>query len=312
MRGSVYFQTQFTPPWGVRVPEYKKVARFHMAMRGECWVRIDGVPDAIHMSAGDLVAIPHGRAHVLSDTPDRDAVLVDEVVRRSGYAGSGALVYGGSRLGPTTQLFCGHFEFDDSLMHPALAALPRYIHIPNTETMNAEWLDAVMRFVTAEVLGAKAGADAIVHRLTEIIFIQVVRAFAAKAGDAAGTLAGVLDPQLSRALAAVHRAPEKPWTVEAMASEAGMSRTQFAGRFRKLIGMTPLDYVTHWRMQLARRHLAETTRPLIEIAETVGYRSESSFAHAFKRHLGAAPGQLRRGSSYPAVSSFTAASRSKR
>jgi AraC-like DNA-binding protein len=294
MQGTVYFQTYFTPPWGVFVPEYKNVARFHMAMRGQCWVRIDGEPEPIHMSAGDLVAIPHGRAHIMSDAPDREAVLVDEVVSRSGYTGSGALVYGGRPSGPATQLFSGHFEFDDNVMHPLLSALPRYIHIPNTETMNAEWLDAVMRFVTAEVMGAKPGAEAIVHRLTEIIFIQVVRAFVDKTGDAAGCLAGVLDPQLNKALAAMHSAPEKPWTVDAIAVEAGMSRTKFAERFRTLIGLTPLVYLTRWRMQLARRQLIESDRPLIEIAETAGYRSESAFAHAFKRHFSVAPGRLRR------------------
>lgn len=296
MRGAIYFHTHFTPPWGVRVPAYRNVARFHMAIRGQCWLRVDGVAEPISLATGDLIVIPHGASHILSDVAEREAAQLDEVLSRSGYDGDGALVYGGARDGHASQLLCGHFEFEEGLMHPILSALPSYIHIPNTETMNANWLDPVMRFVTAEAMGARAGADAIVHRLTEIIFIQVVRAFVDRAGDAAGCLAGVLDGQLGKALSAVHLAPERPWTVEAMANEAGMSRTVFAERFTALIGMTPLGYVTHWRMQLARRQLIETDRPLIEIAEASGYRSESAFARAFKRQFDAAPGGLRRNS----------------
>lgn len=294
MRGVIYFHTHFTPPWGVQVPAYRNVARFHMAIRGQCWCRVEGVAEPIHLQTGDLIVIPHGASRVLSDTADREATQLDEVLSRSRYNGEGAFVYGGASEGHAIKLFCGHFEFEEGVVHPFLSALPRFIHIPNTETMNASWLDSVMRFVSTEVMGARAGADAIVHRLTEIIFIQVVRAFVARAGDAARCLKGVLDGQLSKALSAVHLAPEKPWTVEAMANEAGMSRTVFAERFTALIGMTPLSYVTLWRMQLARRELIETDRPLIEIAEGAGYQSESAFARAFKRQFDVAPGSLRR------------------
>lgn len=294
MRGTIYFHTNFTPPWGVRVPAYKNVARFHMVIRGHCWIRVEGVPHPIALATGDLVVIPHGASHILSDTPERKAEDVDEIMKRVGYSGTGALVHGGGKGGHPSQLFCGHFEFEEGAMHPILSALPNYIHIANTETANAAWLDPIMRFVFSEVVAAKPGAAAITHRLTEIIFIQVVRAFVDRAGDAAGCLAGILDSRLSRALAAVHADPQKPWTVDAMAAEAGMSRTPFAERFTALIGMTPLAYVTHWRMQLARRLLIETNRPQIEIAEQAGYQSESAFSRAFKRQFDIAPGNLRR------------------
>lgn len=294
LRGSVYFHTHFTPPWGVRVPSFGNVARFHMAMRGDCWLRVEGVDQPIHLSTGDLVVIPHGTSHILSDTKDRDAVDVDDVINQSGYAGHGALAIGGDNDDHACKLFCGHFEFEEGTMHPILGALPNFIHLPNTQTMNAYWLESVMRFVSAEIMGDKAGSDAIVHRLTEIIFIQVVRAFVDNVGDAAGSLAGVLNPQLSRCLSEVHTGPEKQWTVEAMAGKAGMSRTIFAERFTSLMGMTPLSYVTHWRMQVARRELVDTDHPLIEIAEQVGYGSEASFNRAFKRQFNVTPGEMRR------------------
>lgn len=294
MRGTVYFHTHFTPPWSVAIPAYARVARFHMAIRDACWVRVEGEPQPIHLATGDLIVIPHGAAHVLSDDPERQPVALDEVLSRSGYKGTGALAYGGSASGLACQLFCGHFEFDEGAMHPLLSALPSSIHIPNSQSLNAAWLDPVTRFVAGEVMGGRAGADAIVHRLTEIIFIQVVRSFVDRAGEAAGCLAGVLDAQLGKALSAVHLAPNRPWTVEAMAREAGLSRTVFAERFSRLIGMTPLGYVTQWRMHTARRHLLDTQGTLIEIAEAVGYQSESAFARAFRRQFGVAPSSLRR------------------
>ncbi len=294
MRGAIYFHTDFTSPWGVGVPEYSNVARFHMVMRGNCVVTIEGVDDPLHLSTGDLVVIPHGVAHVLSDIPDREADELDFVLSESGYNGMGALVYGGQDQFGACKLFCGHFEFEEGATHPLLAGLPQVIHLPNTQTMNAEWLDSVIRFVSAEVMGEKAGADAIVHRLTEIIFIQTVRAFVDSVGDEAGSLAGILDPQISRSLNAVHTNPEGKWTVQSMAEVAGMSRTVFAERFNEFIGMTPHNYVTHWRMQIAHQRLAKSSDSIIVIAEAVGYGSEAAFTRAFKNQFNVTPGIFRR------------------
>jgi AraC-like DNA-binding protein len=192
------------------------------------------------------------------------------------------------------KLFCGHFEFEEGSVHPLLDALPAVIHLPNTQTMNAFWLEAVMRFVASEVRAGQPGSEAIIHRLTEIIFIQVVRTFVDREGDRAGCLAAVLNPKLGRSMSKIHLAPEKPWTVESLAREAGMSRTVFADRFTNLVGMTPLAYVTHWRMERARRDIRETDLPLIDIAENIGYSSEAAFNRAFKRQFNQTPGQVRR------------------
>ncbi len=294
LRGSIYFHTHFSPPWGVRVPAYGRVARFHMALRGDCWLRVKGSQQALRLATGDLAVIPHGAEHILSDAPDREAIDVDEVVQRSGYVGEGALVYGDENENLACKLFCGHFEFDEGTLHPILQSLPDVIHVPNTQSMNAYWLESMLRFVSAEITADRAGSEAIIHRLSEIVFIQVIRTFVDDVGDDAGSLAAVLHPQFGRCLSKVHAAPEEQWTVETMASEAGMSRTVFAERFSALMGMTPLGYVTHWRMQQARRKLIDTELPLIEIAEGVGYGSEAAFSRAFKRQFDVTPGELRR------------------
>ncbi len=294
LRGSVYFHTSFSPPWAVRVPAFGNVARFHMAMRGACWLSVEGLEKPLYLASGDLAVIPHGAAHILSDELGRNAAEVDDVVRQSGYSGEGALYYGGPDEEQSCKLFCGHFEFEEGSVHPILEALPAVIHVPNTQTMNAFWLEAVMRFVASEVRAGMPGSDAIVHRLTEIIFIQVVRTFVDREGDRAGCLAAVLNPKLGRSMSRIHREPERPWTVETLAREAGMSRTVFADRFTSLVGMTPLAYVTHWRMERARREIRDTDLPLIDIAERIGYSSEAAFNRAFKRQFNQTPGQVRR------------------
>ncbi|MXN63792.1 helix-turn-helix domain-containing protein [Stappia sp. GBMRC 2046] len=299
LRGSVYFHTNLSAPWGIKVPSHGNVARFHMAIRGSCWLRVDDVEQPIRLAPGDIAVIPHGAAHVLSDRREGNATALDEVLYQTGYAGSGELVFGGEGDEEACKLLCGHFEFDDSLRHPLLGSLPSYMHLADTRTVNGYWLEAVMRFVSSEIVEDKPGADAIVDRLTEIVFIQVLRSYVDNAGDSAGCLAGILDPKLGRSLSQIHRDPSRPWTVETMAQEAGMSRTVFAERFTGLMGMTPLNYVTSWRMHLARRDIVDTQNPLIEIAEQVGYSSEASFNRAFKRQFNVTPGEMRRSAHRP-------------
>ncbi len=294
LKGAIYFHTHFNPPWGIKVPAFKNVARFHMAMRGNCWLRVEGVIEPIHLTTGDLIVIPHGASHILSDTKNRTAKNLDMVISESGYDGQGAFAYGGPEEDCACKLFCGHFEFEEGVMHPILNDLPHYIHIPNTHSMNTFWLESIMRFVSSEIISNEAGSDAIVHRLSEIIFIQVIRAFVERTGNMAGSLAAVLDPKFSRCLTKIHSSPEKTWTVETMAQEAGMSRTVFAEKFNTLVGMTPHGYLTHWRMHQARRELLETDQAMIDIAELVGYKSEAAFNRAFKRQFDITPGQIRK------------------
>ncbi|MBX9912067.1 MAG: AraC family transcriptional regulator [Beijerinckiaceae bacterium] len=296
MRGTVYFHARFSPPWGIKVPRYKNVARFHLAMRGAFWVRVDGETQPVHLNEGDLIVIPHGTSHILSDSADRDARELDWVLKETGYEGSGALVYGGpAREG--CQVFCGHFEFAEDALHPMLDALPQYIYMPSAETLSSNWLQLVLDFVASEKASSQPGADAIMYRLTEIIFIQVIRSFVTRAGDAAGCLAALLDPQLSRVFSAVHTSPSRGWTVEMMAKEAGLSRTAFAQRFTQLVGMGPIHYLTQWRMRNAKQRVFSTEDPLVEIAEAAGYQSQAAFTRAFKRSFGTTPGQLRRSKS---------------
>lgn len=294
LRGSVYFKSHLTPPFSIHVSTGQPVASFHLGLEGSCWIAVPGVMQPVHLLKGDLIVLPNSGGHIVSDEPGRPPEQFDQLLARVGYTGHGAFVLPGIDEAHTVRLVCGHFEFDQGVMHPILSSLPPFIHLPDKHTRNTEWLDAIFRFVSMEMSAAAPGADAIVHRLTEIIFIQTLRAFVAQAGEAAGCLAGVLDPQLGRALAAMHDAPGRDWSVDALAGEAGLSRTRFAERFAGMIGVPPMAYLTTWRMLVARRAIIDTTRPIVEIAGSVGYSSDEAFTRAFRKQFDMTPAELRR------------------
>lgn len=295
LRGSLYFSTEFGRPWGLRVPGLERVARFHLVVRGTTWVRV--VPDdtLVRLETGDLVLIPHGAEHVLADTPDTPCRTVDEVVEAAGFTGEGALVYGdaGDDGGPT-RLVCGHFAFDDAFDHPFLDQLPSALVVRWNEAVQGSPLEGIFRFITREVQEARPGHDEVVRRLSEVLFVQAVRFWADTADHDQGILAALADRGLGQALTAIHREPARRWTVDDLARKAAMGRTAFAQRFSAVVGETPHQYLTLWRIQHARRLLAESHLTLERIALRVGYESAASFSRAFKNAVGSPPGAYRR------------------
>jgi len=295
LKGTLYFRTSFTEPWGVRVPAFRDVARFHFAHRGEALVRVAGAPGSVHLAQGDLVPTPHGAAHVLScrNTGPDEALALDDVLSRSGYPGHGTLVFGGAESGRETQLICGHFCLAPGSRHLLFDRLPPFIHIRNYGETAGSWLEATLRVIGAEAGGARLGGDLVALKLSEAIFAQAIRAHVEAEGARGGALAGFADPHLARALSAFHRTPREAWTVAAMAREAGLSRTGFAERFVARMGVTPMGYVTAWRMQIAREALATRGLSVAEAAAIAGYASEAAFSRVFKKEIGLPPATFR-------------------
>lgn len=296
LSGTLYFRTSFTAPWSVQVPPFENVSRFHFAHRGRCLVRVEpgGVP--VHLEQGDLVIIPRGAGHRLYCSPDSEhrAVHLDDVVRASGFTGSGALIYGEAGTDHETQLVCGHFAFDPDASHPLLDALPSHIHIPDYGESAGTWMEHTLRVIGAEAGRDAMGSELIALKLSEIIFAQALRTYLLAEGAHRPGLAGFADPGIARALTAVHRDPAREWTLDELARIAAQSRTTFVTRFSGLMAMTPFAYVTRWRMQLARRMLVEESHAIITIAESVGYGSEAAFGRVFKKYFGVAPARYRR------------------
>ena len=294
LRGTLYFTTEFRRPWGLRVPAFRRVARFHLVMRGSCWVKVDALPAPVLLETGDLILIPHGAEHVLADTPDTPCRTVDDVVRSSGFTGEGSLVHGGEDGGGSTRLVCGHFAFDDAMEHALLDQLPPAIVVRWDDAVRDSPLQDAFRFITREVQDARPGHEVVVRRLSEVLFVQAVRFWANDANATHGILAALGDPRLAKALKAIHAEPAAPWTLATLGQRAAMGRTAFAETFRTVVGQTPLQYLTTWRIQKAKSLLLDTHLPLDRIAEQVGYDSATSLSRVFRRTTGASPGAFRR------------------
>ncbi len=300
LRGTLYFRTSFTEPWGVRVPPFEGVARFHFAHRGEALVRVAGQETPVHLAQGDLVIIPHGAAHVLScrHTGPDEALPLDDILTRAGFPGHGALVWGGEAGARDTQLICGHFALAEGSRHLLFERLPAFIHLRGYGEEAGTWLEATLKVIGAEAGGARLGGDLIALKMSEAIFAQAIRAYIEQARETDCAVAGFADPHLGRALAAFHRTPTADWTVAALARESGLSRTGFAERFAARLGVTPMAYVTSWRMQIAREALARSGMSVAEAAEVSGYASESAFSRVFKKEIGVSPAAFRQASAH--------------
>ena len=297
LRGTLYFRTSFTEPWGLRVPAFRDVARFHFVHRGEALVRIDGLTAPVHLAQGDLIVIPHGEAHVLAcrHTGPEEALPLDDVLSRSGFRGYGTLVWGGEESPRDTQLICGHFALAEGSRHILFDRLPPFIHLRGYGEEAGPWLEATLKVIGAEAGGARLGGDLIALKMSEAIFAQAIRAHIEQAQRIDCGIAGFGDPHLGRALTAFHRAPTADWTVASLAREAGLSRTGFAERFSDRLGVTPMAYVTSWRMQIAREALSARGLSVAEAAEISGYASESAFSRVFKKEIGVSPAAFRQG-----------------
>jgi AraC-like DNA-binding protein len=293
LRSRVFCRSELKAPWGMalRASDY---AHFHVVERGGAWLRIEG-REPVALAGGDLVVVPHGAGHTLTDSPATKARPLLELARRASSGGSGCTVMRAGGDGAETRLVCGSFRFERREAHPLLELLPPLIHLRPAEAPAAEWLEATLRFLAWETREARPGTETIVSRLTDVIFVQVLRAWIESLPEGRGGWLGALrDRQVGAALALVHRFPERDWTNAALAEAVGMSRSRFAARFSALVGEPPLAYVTRWRLETAAGFLLDGGLSMGEIAARVGYESEPAFSKAFRRRFGVPPGAWRR------------------
>jgi len=293
-KGSFYYATNFQAPWGIEVPLYKNVARFHYVTQGSCWVRIDGVAEPQLLASGDLIIIPHGAMHILSDDSERQAIPLEQAYDRAGYHGEGIFQLGAEISAHDTQLVCGHFEFDEMFSHPLIDNLPKFIIKNETDNSGNFWVKDILRFMSHLAKSQQDGSEAIIKRLSEVIFIQAIRTWYQTHQSDTGFIAALNDPQLSKGLNEFHQNYSESWTVQKLAEKSGMSRSLFSDKFKLYLGLSPMQYVTHWRMQNAKQLLKDRDISIGNIAYAVGYDSVPSFSKAFKRLIGRAPGEYRR------------------
>ncbi|MFJ4654109.1 AraC family transcriptional regulator [Nocardia sp. NPDC088792] len=254
-------------PWQQSFPA-QQGAGFHVVLQGSCWL-IPSAGDPIRLLAGDVAFLPRERGHTIGDSPHPD--------HRDSTAG-------------TAVMLCGAYLLDQSRAHPLLAELPDVIHLPARVGHHTPLRGAI------ELLGHELDTDhdsGAIAPLLEVLLLYMLRAWYDDHPADTGWSAALYDPAIHAALTAVHRAPGAPWTVKALAAQAGLSRSVFAQRFTATLGIAPQSYLTWWRMTLAARMLRDTDALLRVIAEKSGYTSEYAFAKAFKREFGVAPGRFR-------------------
>jgi len=311
LSGSVFFDVAAKSPWVAEAPPAAQIANevtpgaqhaieYHVVTRGSCWISLVGdiAFEPVKLEEGDIAVIPHGDAHVVSSAPGMRAEPNLEVHRRP--EDSNALPFtlrtGGD--GPSdTHLICGFFSCDARPFNPLLDSLPRFMRLGrNTSQASLSLLDQFIRFATAETGNKRAGSQSVLNRLSELMFVEVVRSYMDQlANNNTGWLAGLRDPLVGRALALLHARPSHAWTLEELASEAAASRSALADRFAHLVGCPPIQYLTQWRMQLAAKRLTNPSAKIAAVAHEVGYESEAAFSRAFKKFVGRSPSQWRTG-----------------
>lgn len=296
-----------TAPWGVKqenqteekvAPSDKKMsptdlAHFAMLSRGNCWLSVEGVPEPIPLTGGDCFLLAKGTSIVLRDSPrTRPRWSFREIGAKAN--GNVALCGGG---GAPTTIVCGSLSFDRASLRSITQLLPNFI-LMKADQARTLALHTTVQALASEMEEQAPGSEVVATRLAEVLFIQALRAHIASGVGwrDKGWLRAIFDPQMGTALSAIHDSVKTPWTVESLADAAGMSRSAFAARFKELLGQTPLEYVTEWRMQKGMQLLQQRDKKLIDVARSVGYESDAAFSKAFKRVVGANPGEyLKRG-----------------
>jgi AraC-like DNA-binding protein len=290
-----------TAPWGVRqdnqaeekaTPASKNIsptdlAHFAMLSRGNCWLSVEGIPEPIPLTGGDCFLLAKGTSIVLRDSPQtRPKWTFREIGAKAN--GNVALCGGG---GAPTTIVCGSLSFDRASLKPVSQLLPSFILL-NADEARTLALHNTVQALASEMAEQAPGSEVVAARLAEVLFIQTLRAYIKSEPERnKGWLRAIFDSQIGAALSAVHDSVSTAWTVESLAEAAGMSRSGFAARFKELLGQTPLEYVTEWRMQKAMQLIQQRDKKLIDVARSVGYESDAAFSKAFKRVVGANPGE---------------------
>lgn len=317
LRGVIFFHVDCGEPWVAEappaaamapaiMPDAEHMMEYHVVIQGECWAGVVG-EKPVHLRQGDVIAFPHGDAHVLSSVPGlRASPEIDFLLQgrppqlpfmlQQGMGGTSAVATGHAPAGQT-RLLCGFLGCDLRPFNPLLGTLPRMIHARAGEIAgdNDDWIANFARLATAEAVRKRPGGEVVLERMSEMMFVDLIRHHLESLPDEQrGWLAGLRDRYVGRALGLMHEKPAEAWTMEQVAERVGLSRSALHERFVQFIGMTPMQYLTGWRMQIASRLLLQSNATLASIALDAGYESEAAFSRAFKRAVGLPPSVWRR------------------
>ena len=286
-----YRRVEATAPWGFRYSGDKGPRiRFGLVIRGSALLRFKDQRRTISLSSGDLfIFILSDEPFTLLDHP-RSAVIDYSELRKLEV--DGVIHYGGG--GPLTTLVSGSFGMSAFGAPLISTILPRYLHL-RLEQNRSHAFQSVLDLLAAETAQPGIASSRLISCLYESLFVFAIRAYASSsAAPPKGWLAAMSDKHLSKAIQAMHSSLDRSWSVASLAREARMSRSSFALKFRTVLGQTPLEYLTRWRMYKAGAMIRSNNKSFAEVASAIGYGSESSFSRVFRREMGEAPREYRR------------------
>ena len=312
LRGVLFFFVNGSRNWAAEAPASREIAaavmpdsehvmEYHLVTRGHCWGAIVGEAP-VRLDPGDIVLFPHGDAHVVSSAPGMRAPAnvegyfankTEQLPFTLHLDGADCREALSSDECGDASLVCGFLGCDVRPFNPLIATLPPLLHLKATD--NFDWVAQFMRRAAAESQVKRPGGEAMLERMSEMMFVDAVRRYVdTLPEDSLGWLAGMRDRFVGRALALMHDSPATQWTVDELGRGVGLSRSALHERFVEMIGQPPMQYLANWRMQVAATLLRNTNAPVASVAQDVGYDSEAAFARAFKRLVGSPPAAWRR------------------
>jgi AraC-like DNA-binding protein len=320
LSGAIHFCAEFTHPWAILssppemlsarlFPGAEAVTPFHIATAGKCYLSWGSVTP-IEFEVGDVVVFSRGSQHVLASEPGVNPVPIKDIYRPSADRIT-VLQHGAG--GEESRFICGFLRFDQRFA-PLLDTMPsltcirvrdgalilesytdsdRYEAAVQLKEPPHFW-EAAIAHLVREASGTSYGNRAVLARLSELLFMEVLRwQMTYLSTRNTGFLSGLNDPHVGRALSLMHGDPAQNWSVEDLARQSGSSRAALAKRFVELVGEPPMQYLTSWRMHLARSLLRESNIGVAQLALRVGYESEAAFSRAFRRTVGVPPAKWR-------------------
>jgi AraC-like DNA-binding protein len=305
LTGATFFDVAATEPWVVEqpppefilpkiLPGGERLIAYHVVTQGRCFATVIG-EKPVALEAGEVIVITSGEPHVMSSSPGMrtDPVTPEAIVAATAGPLPFSVNYGGEGP-PSARLVCGFLACDARPFNPLMENLPRVMKARASEDSGG-WLSQFIRFAVAESADRRAGSESVLAKLSELMFIEVVRRYLeTMPAQQAGWLAGLRDPFVGKALSLMHAHPAHEWTIELLGRKVGLSRSVLAERFTDLLGMPPMQYLARWRMQIAARILSNANASMASIAEQIGYESEAAFSRAFKKVVGVPPSAWRR------------------
>jgi AraC family transcriptional regulator, alkane utilization regulator len=300
LASAIFVRGEFSAPWAflstnaaslaaMLKRDTERLVLFHIVVQGGFRIELASGESA-RASAGDAVVLPYCDVHWMGEPEDAAPVPLTRLLPSPPWAQLPVIRIDGG--GEPTRILCGYLHCEDLLFNPVLRALPRLIHVRPTSAPAAQWREASLRYCV-EQAGRESG-DAVLARLPELVLVDCLRQYAESLpAHEKGWLAALKDPVLARSLVLLHGQPAESWTVSALAQRVAVSRSVLAERFVQALGVSPMRYLMHWRLQLAADLLRSSSIGLGQLAGRVGYESEAAFSRAFKRHLGVSPASWR-------------------